>query len=43
MPLFDWSETSINHVANKHFWIYWAVTGPLTTAVVVGVASWAFL
>ncbi|KAL3487814.1 hypothetical protein BJX62DRAFT_240650 [Aspergillus germanicus] len=22
MPLFDWSETSINHVANKHFWIY---------------------
>ncbi|KAL2838319.1 hypothetical protein BJX68DRAFT_272650 [Aspergillus pseudodeflectus] len=43
MPLFNWSETSINNVANKHFWIYWAVTGPLTVAVVAGVASWAFL
>jgi hypothetical protein len=43
MPLFNWSETSINNVANKYFWIYWAVTGPLTVAVVAGVASWAFL
>ncbi|KAL3442462.1 hypothetical protein BJX65DRAFT_312775 [Aspergillus insuetus] len=43
MPLFNWSETSINNVANKHFWIYWAVTGPLTMVVVSGVASWAFL
>jgi hypothetical protein len=43
MPLFNWSETSINNVANKHFWIYWAVTGPLTVAVVAGVSSWAFL
>ncbi|KAL2833520.1 hypothetical protein BJY01DRAFT_253484 [Aspergillus pseudoustus] len=43
MPLFDWSETSMNNVANKHFWIYWAVTGPLTVVIVIGVACWAFL
>ncbi|KAL3459984.1 hypothetical protein BJX64DRAFT_290636 [Aspergillus heterothallicus] len=43
MPLFDWSESSINSVANKHFWIYWAVTGPLTVAIVVVVASCPFL
>ncbi|KAL7939061.1 hypothetical protein V8C35DRAFT_290078 [Trichoderma chlorosporum] len=41
MPLFDWSEPSIGQVANHHFWIYWAVTGPLTFLIMVGVIAWA--
>jgi hypothetical protein len=41
MPLFDWQNPSINNVTNQHFWIYWAVTGPLTLAIMVLVISWA--
>ncbi len=29
------------HVANKHFWIFWAVTAPLTVTTMAGVAGWA--
>ncbi|KAL2864027.1 uncharacterized protein BJX67DRAFT_229958 [Aspergillus lucknowensis] len=41
MPLFDWSETSISHVANKHFWVFWALAAPLTVTVMAGVVAWA--
>ena len=40
MPLFNWSQPSINSVATRHLWIYWAVTGPLTLAIIVGVVVW---
>ncbi|KAL7960808.1 hypothetical protein V8C34DRAFT_52821 [Trichoderma compactum] len=41
MPLFNWSEPSLHQVANSHFWVYWAVTGPLTLVTMVGVIAWA--
>ncbi|KAK4069936.1 uncharacterized protein Triagg1_6731 [Trichoderma aggressivum f. europaeum] len=41
MPLFNWSEPSLHQVANSHFWVYWAVTGPLTLATMAGVIAWA--
>ncbi|KAE8447977.1 hypothetical protein EG329_009900 [Mollisiaceae sp. DMI_Dod_QoI] len=42
MPLFDWQQPSIHHVANQYFWVYWAVTGPLTLATMALVISWAY-
>ncbi|KAL6823922.1 hypothetical protein V8C40DRAFT_246843 [Trichoderma camerunense] len=41
MPLFNWSEPSLHQVANSHFWVYWAVTGPLTLVTMAGVIAWA--
>jgi hypothetical protein len=41
MPLFNWQEPSISHITNQHFWIYWAITGPLTLVTMVLVISWA--
>jgi len=41
MPLFEWQHDSINRVTSQHFWIYWAVTGPLTLATMALVVSWA--
>ncbi|TFB05624.1 hypothetical protein CCMA1212_002027 [Trichoderma ghanense] len=41
MPLFDWSEPTLSRVANRHFWVYWAVTGPLTVTIMAGVMAWA--
>ncbi|KAL7909565.1 hypothetical protein GGI35DRAFT_450249 [Trichoderma velutinum] len=41
MPLFNWSEPTLNQVANNHFWVYWAVTGPLTLVTMAGVIAWA--
>ncbi|UKZ77752.1 hypothetical protein TrVFT333_005478 [Trichoderma virens FT-333] len=41
MPLFDWSEPSLNHVTTRHFWVFWAVTGPVTLATMAGVIAWA--
>ncbi|KAJ4860426.1 hypothetical protein T069G_05414 [Trichoderma breve] len=41
MPLFNWSEPSLHQVANSHFWVYWAVTGPLTLLTMAGVIAWA--
>jgi hypothetical protein len=36
MPLFDWNVESMQSVTTDHFWMYWAVTLPLTV-VVMGV------
>ena len=33
MPLFNWSNDPGDSVLNSHFWVYWAVTVPLTVAV----------
>ncbi|KAL4915412.1 hypothetical protein BDW62DRAFT_212753 [Aspergillus aurantiobrunneus] len=40
MPLFDWDTPSIDSVATTHFWVYWALTAPLTLAIMVGVVTW---
>lgn len=39
MPLFDWTKSSISDIASGHFWVYWAVTGPLTLSTMAGVAA----
>lgn len=36
MPLFNWAAESMQQVMTDHFWIYWAIAGPLTL-VVMGV------
>jgi hypothetical protein len=41
MPLFDWEAPSISQVSTPHFWLYWAVTIPLTLATMAFVLSWA--
>ncbi|KAL4875860.1 hypothetical protein BJY04DRAFT_200953 [Aspergillus karnatakaensis] len=41
MPLFDWDVSSVNDAATSHFWVYWALTGPLTVVTVIGVIVWA--
>ena len=33
MPLLDWNATTMHEVMTDHFWVYWAVTGPLTLLV----------
>lgn len=33
MPLFDWGAGGSNSVISDKFWIYWAVTVPLTTII----------
>lgn len=41
MPMFNWqagvTDQASAHVVNPRFWIYWAVTGPLT---LVFIAIW---
>lgn len=41
MPLFNWSAVSMRKVMTEHFWIYWAVTGPLTILVMGIVTAFA--
>ena len=33
MPLLDWNAKTMHEVMTDHFWVYWAVTGPLTLFV----------
>lgn len=42
MELFDWDAPSISQVAKPHFWIFWAVTAPLTLITMALVVKWAF-
>ena len=30
MPLFEWDAIDVGMVVSKRFWVYWAVTVPLT-------------
>ena len=41
MPLFDWQEHSLKHVPTQHYWLYWAITGPLTVTTLAIVISWS--
>ena len=41
MPFFNWNASSVSQAANSNFWIYWAVTGPLTIATMFVVIVWA--
>jgi hypothetical protein len=41
MPFFNWGADSVSQAANRNFWIYWAVTGPLTLATMLVVIVWA--
>lgn len=43
MPLFEWNATTMKHVPSNKFWVYWAVTAPLTTVVMGVVALYAML
>ena len=40
MPLFDWDRSPGGGIATHHLWIYWAVTAPLTTLVLMTWAIW---
>jgi hypothetical protein len=35
MPLFDWNTSSSSSVLSDKFWVYWAVTIPVTILVIV--------
>ena len=39
MPMFDWDATE-DRLVSRRFWIYWAVTVPLTAAVLVIWLAW---
>jgi heme/copper-type cytochrome/quinol oxidase subunit 2 len=38
MPFFNWNAASMADIPSDRFWLYWAVTAPLT-AVVVGIVT----
>ena len=40
MPLFEWNAISDGMIVSKRFWIYWAVTVPLTFLTLVIWALW---
>lgn len=42
MELFDWDAPSITQVAKPHFWIFWAITAPVTLITMGLVVKWAF-
>jgi hypothetical protein len=40
MPLFNWDAQGNSQVIKHRFWIYWAVTAPLTIATLIIWISW---
>jgi hypothetical protein len=40
MPLFNWDAPTMSEIVGDHFWIYWAVTGPLTILTMTVVGYW---
>jgi hypothetical protein len=43
MPLFDWQAPSISQITTNYYWLYWAVTVPLTLvimSIVLSLAIW---
>jgi flagellar biosynthesis/type III secretory pathway M-ring protein FliF/YscJ len=41
MPLFDWPASTPSHIATtSNFWVYWAVTVPLTILVLAIWTVW---
>jgi hypothetical protein len=43
MPFFNWNAPTAAEVVGNHFWVYWAVTGPLTLFTVVLVGMWVMV
>ena len=42
MPMFHWNADSSCDVMSKRFWIYWAVTGPLTMVTILAWLAWTW-
>lgn len=40
MPLLNWQAEAIEDIVSPRFWIYWAVTLPLTITVLVAWGMW---
>ena len=40
MPMFNWDASGSARSIDRHFWIYWAVTLPLTVVVIVVWLAW---
>jgi hypothetical protein len=40
MPVLDWSAASPSGIVTDHFWVYWAVTVPLTLITMFVVSFW---
>ncbi|KAG4431984.1 hypothetical protein IFR05_012535 [Cadophora sp. M221] len=41
MSMFNWHAASGEHVLSNNFWVYWAVTLPITTIVLLIWAAWS--
>lgn len=41
MPMFDW-DAAENKLVNRRFWLYWAVTIPLTILVLTVWSIWVY-
>ncbi|KAI0384083.1 hypothetical protein F5Y04DRAFT_235340 [Hypomontagnella monticulosa] len=42
MPLFDWSALTMGGVVTDRFWVYWAVTVPLTLLIIIPLGFYAW-
>ncbi|KAH8670661.1 hypothetical protein BGZ61DRAFT_483009 [Ilyonectria robusta] len=40
MPILDWNALSMNDVMTNHFWLYWAISIPLTVVVMAVVGAY---
>jgi cytochrome c oxidase assembly factor CtaG len=43
MPLFDWGAGAWGSIVSDRFWIYWAVTVPLTMIIGIIVTRWILM
>lgn len=43
MPVLNWQALSMGDVMTDHFWVYWAVTIPMTILVVAIVGSYGII
>ncbi|KAF3939987.1 hypothetical protein ABW19_dt0201392 [Dactylella cylindrospora] len=42
MPMFDWDATASDLVISHRFWVYWAISLPLTCIVLGGTVFWTW-
>ena len=40
MPILNWSAASPSEIVTNHYWVYWAVTIPLTLLTMLVVSFW---
>lgn len=43
MPILDWRALSMNNVMTNHFWVYWAITNPLTVVAMLVVGAYGIV